>query len=64
MCKVKHVTTHRSEPRGGPADALYSPGAGKQEPRSVSEAMLAYNSGVMPEPRAVPESFQPGVIVQ
>jgi len=61
---VKHVTTHRSEPRGGPADALYSPGAGKQEPRSVSEAMLAYNSGVMPEPRAVPESFQPGVIVQ
>jgi len=59
---VKHVTTHRSEPRGV-ADSLYSPGA-KPEPRTVSEAMLTYNSGVIPEPRSVPESFQPGVIVQ
>jgi len=59
---VKHVTTHRSEPRGV-SDSLYSPGA-KPEPRSVSEAMLTYNSGVIPEPRSVPESFQPGVIVQ
>merc|ERR1712193_580374 len=46
---VKHVTTHRSEPRGV-SDSLYSPGA-KPEPRSVSEAMLTYNSGVIPEPR-------------
>jgi len=59
---VKHVTTHRSEPRGV-SDSLYSPGA-KPEPRTVSEAMLTYNSGVIPEPRSVPESFQPGVIVQ
>lgn len=59
---VKHVTTHRSEPRGV-SESMYSPGA-KSEPRSVSEAMLTYNSGVIPEPRSVPESFQPGVIVQ
>jgi len=59
---VKHVTTHRSEPRGV-SESMYSPGA-KPEPRSVSEAMLTYNSGVIPEPRSVPESFQPGVIVQ
>jgi len=59
---VKHVTTHRSEPRGV-SESLYSPGV-KSEPRSVSEAMLTYNSGVIPEPRSVPESFQPGVIVQ
>ena len=60
--QVKHVTTHRSEPRGV-SESMYSPGV-KSEPRSVSEAMLTYNSGVIPEPRSVPESFQPGVIVQ
>jgi uncharacterized Zn-finger protein len=38
---VKHVTTHRSEPRGM-ADSVYSAGS----------------------KRTVPESFQPGVIVQ
>jgi len=38
---VKHVTTHRSEPRGM-GDSVYSPGS----------------------KRTVPQSFQPGVIVQ
>ena len=41
LLQVKHVTTHRSEPRGM-ADSVYSAGS----------------------KRTVPESFQPGVIVQ
>ena len=45
--QVKHVTTHRSEPRGL-SDSVYNHG-----PVTGAGAK-----------RSVPESFQPGVIVQ